>query len=115
MTKHELPSVLKEKIKAEAEVIAKLDAEIKAIDQRLKDLLSAYILGAGLPQQNIRFDDEFNLLFESTAPASAAAPTAAPTATSPSSAPIQEFAPVGSDTGGFQTEMYSTPKPEWNM
>lgn len=103
MTKHELPSVLKEKIKAEAEVIAKLDAEIKAIDQRLKDLLSAYILGAGLPQQNIRFDDEFNLLFEEAAPATTSFSQAA-------TSPVQEFAPAG-DTNGFQTEMSAQTRP----
>ena len=74
MTKtHELPKALKDKIKTEAETIARLDAQIKEIDARLKDLVSAYILGAGLPQENIRFNDNFDLVF-----GEAETPTTAP-------------------------------------
>lgn len=69
--KHETPEVLKTKLKEEVALISKLKGEAEAAqqnlqfaEQRLQDVIGAYILGAGLPQQGIRFDENFDLLFD---------------------------------------------------
>lgn len=61
---HELPQALKDKIKAEVEISNKLQAELQAVNQRLQDVIGAYILGAGLPQQNVKFTESFDLIFD---------------------------------------------------
>jgi hypothetical protein len=63
--KHETPEVLKTKLKEEVALISKLKADLQTAEQRLQDVVGAYILGAGLPQQGIRFDESFDLLYES--------------------------------------------------
>lgn len=65
--KHETPEVLKTKLKEEVALITKLKAELQTAEQRLQDVIGAYILGAGLPQQGIRFDDSFDLIYEESA------------------------------------------------
>jgi len=62
--KHELPQALKEKIKSDVETINRLKQELQGLDKVMQDVIAAYIMGAGLPQTNIRFDEEFNLLYE---------------------------------------------------
>lgn len=61
---HELPQALKDKIKAEVEISNKLQAEFQAVNQRLQDVIGAYILGAGLPQENVKFTESFDLVFD---------------------------------------------------
>lgn len=61
---HELPQALKDKIKAEVEISNKLQTELQAVNQRLQDVIGAYILGAGLPQQNVKFTESFDLIFD---------------------------------------------------
>jgi hypothetical protein len=65
---HELPQALKDKIKAEVEISNKLQAEFQAVNQRLQDVIGAYILGAGLPQENVKFTESFDLLFDDDSP-----------------------------------------------
>ena len=62
--KHLLPQALKEKIKSDVETINRLKSELQGLDKAMQDVIAAYIMGAGIPQTNIRFDEEFNLLYE---------------------------------------------------
>jgi hypothetical protein len=62
--KHETPQSIKDKLKADVEVINKLKLELQTLEKNLQDVIGAYILGAGLPQANIRFDEEFNLIYD---------------------------------------------------
>lgn len=62
--KHETPEVLKTKLKEEVSLISKLKGDLQLAEQRLQDVIGAYILGAGLPQQGIRFDENFDLIFD---------------------------------------------------
>ncbi|MEY3400800.1 MAG: hypothetical protein RLZZ86_403 [Cyanobacteriota bacterium] len=62
--KHETPQAIKDKLKADVESINKMKADLQTMEKTLQDVIAAYILGAGLPQTNIRFDEEFNLLYD---------------------------------------------------
>jgi hypothetical protein len=61
--KHETPEVLKTKLKEEVALIAKLKGDLTLAEQRLQDVIGAYILGAKLPQVGIRFDEDYNLIY----------------------------------------------------
>lgn len=62
--KHETPEVLKTKLKEEVALIGKLKSDLATAEQRLQDVIGAYILGAQLPQQGIRFDENFDLIYD---------------------------------------------------
>jgi hypothetical protein len=62
--KHETPQAFKTKLRGDVELINKMKAEIQTLEKTLQDVIAAYIMGAGLPQTNIRFDEEYDLLYD---------------------------------------------------
>lgn len=63
-TTHSTPVLFKEKIRQEQADIQRMQMELKRKEAYLNDIVGAYVLGAQLPQQNLRLDENFNFVYE---------------------------------------------------
>lgn len=62
--KHVVPELLKTKLKNDFDQLVQMRAQVQLLDQKIQDIVGAYILGANLPQQNVKFNEEYDLLYE---------------------------------------------------
>ena len=61
---HDTPEVMKTKLRADFSVLNELKNKVALTEQMIQDYIGGYVLGAGLPTTDLKFDENFNLTYE---------------------------------------------------
>lgn len=61
---HLTPDLFKEKLKFELAEKARLEKEAKQKEMYLNDVVGAYVMGAKLPQDGLRLDENYNFVYQ---------------------------------------------------
>lgn len=61
---HLTPELFKEKLKFELTEKARLEKEAKQKEAYLNDVVGAYVMGARLPQDGLRLDENYNFVYQ---------------------------------------------------